>query len=110
MKYGYEDWEFALGCSGQNRRFGMLPVPVFNHRRHGRSMTAEAHERKHFLFNQLRLLNCGLYTPERVTQLKRETRPLISIIIPFYNAHAYIEQTLESMGKKHKNTIQWIRV
>src|ERR1041385_1015897 len=110
MKYGYEDWEFALGCSGQNRRFGMLPVPVFNHRRHVRSMTAEAQERKHFLFNQLRLLNCGLYTPERVTQLKRETRPLISIIIPFYNGHAYIEQTLESIGKQTTDDYEVILV
>ncbi len=52
MKYGYEDWEFCLSLTRDGHHGALLPLPVFNHRRHGRSMTADAHDKKDFLFGR----------------------------------------------------------
>jgi glycosyltransferase involved in cell wall biosynthesis len=110
MKYGYEDWEFALGCAGQNRHIGLLPLPVFNHRRHGRTMTAEAHDKKDFLYAQLYALNSDLFVPERLTSCKLASRPLISVIIPYYNGHRYIDETLGSLSRQTTDDYEIILV
>lgn len=100
MKYGYEDWEFSLGLAGKGWRPRLLPLPLFNHRRHGRTMTAEAHERKTYLYNELIRLNPELYTVERLARCKKESRLFVSIIIPYYNSAQYIDETLASIKRQ----------
>ncbi len=100
MKYGYEDWEFSLGLAGKGCQLRLLPLPIFNHRRHGRTMTAEAHDRKTYLYNELIRLNHHLYSVEELTRIKRKWRPLVSVIIPFYNSTTYIDETMASIKQQ----------
>lgn len=97
MKYGYEDWEFGLSNGRNARRGSYFPAPVFNHRRHGRTMTHEAHDRKDFLYRELRRLNGDLYTVEAVTEIKKRWRPLLTVITPYYNGHRYVDETIASL-------------
>ncbi len=97
MLYGYEDWEFWVRLSSKGH-FGIyVPAPVFEHRRHGITMTHTAHERKRFLHSQILSINHAWYLPERITSTKRAWRPLISVIIPFYNSPRYLQETLASL-------------
>jgi glycosyltransferase involved in cell wall biosynthesis len=100
MKYGYEDWEFSLGLAGKGWRPRLIPLPLFNHRRHGRTMTAEAHDKKTHLYNELIRLNSELYTMERLGQIKKESRPFVSIVIPYYNSPKFIDETLASIKRQ----------
>lgn len=47
MRQGYEDWEFWLRLAALGRRGRAVRVPLFNHRRHGRTMTHHAHQSRH---------------------------------------------------------------
>lgn len=101
MKFGYEDWEFALELTGSGANFLHLPIPLFNHRRHGRTMTALAHEKSEFLHAEIRRLNADLYRVERLAEIKRRWRPLVSILLSAGD-HALAEGTIESIA--HQTT------
>jgi hypothetical protein len=101
MKYGYEDWEFSVGIAGKGWRPSLVPLPLFNHRRHGRTMTAEAHEKKQYLFNELIRLNARTYTVDRIAELKKQSRLLISMIIPFtIRHHLLMRPWLQSSARR----------
>ncbi len=100
MKYGYEDWEFCLSLTRDGHHGALLPLPVFNHRRHGRTMTADAHDKKDFLFGRLRDLNEDLYAVEALGPRKLRSRLLISVIIPYYNSPDDLDETLASLQRQ----------
>lgn len=100
MKYGYEDWEFCLSLTRDGERGAMLPLPIFNHRRHGRTMTADAHDKKDWLFGKLRDLNEDLYTVPALAAKKRASRLLISVIIPYYNSPDDLDETIASLKRQ----------
>jgi glycosyltransferase involved in cell wall biosynthesis/GT2 family glycosyltransferase len=45
MRQGYEDWEFWIRVGAHGMRGQLIPEPLFNHRRHGRTMTHSAQEK-----------------------------------------------------------------
>jgi glycosyltransferase involved in cell wall biosynthesis len=94
---GGEDWELYLRLSGRGCYGVCVPAPVFEYRRHGTSMSHSAKERERFLDNQILAINTALYQPEAVTSSKRTWRPLISVIIPFYNRPCFLRETLASL-------------
>ncbi|UKJ78111.1 glycosyltransferase [Azospirillum brasilense] len=98
MLFGYEDWEFWLALSAMEGYGLCVPVPAFEHRRHGVTMTHEAHRRQRFLAGRIRHLNAPLYRLAAVAERKAEWRPLVSVIIPFYNGHLFLDETLASLG------------
>jgi glycosyltransferase involved in cell wall biosynthesis len=46
MRQGYEDWDFWLRIAALGRRGRVVRTPLFNHRRHGRTMTYQAHAKR----------------------------------------------------------------
>jgi glycosyltransferase involved in cell wall biosynthesis len=97
LLYGYEDWEFWVRLSGHGHYGLCVPAAVFEHRRHGVTMTHTAHEKKRFLQRQILTINSGLYLPESIRSIKDTWRPLVSVIIPFYNRPKYLKDTLASL-------------
>ncbi len=95
--YGYEDWEFYLRLSGHGRYGLCVPAPVFEYRRHSTSMSHALKDRQGWGLGQIHAINSGLFEPKAVTAAKRAWRPLISVIIPYYNSPRYLEQTLDSL-------------
>lgn len=62
MKHGYEDWEFWLSLATLGRKGRVIPEPLFNHRRHGHTMTHDAHAKRKALIGQLQELNPVLFS------------------------------------------------
>ena len=46
MRQGYADWDVWLRIAALGRRGRVVRTPLFNHRRHGRTMTYQAHARR----------------------------------------------------------------
>jgi glycosyltransferase involved in cell wall biosynthesis len=61
MRLGYEDWDFWLRLACLGRRGRVLRTPLFNHRRHGRTMTHGAHDRRQLIMAMLRDGNPGFF-------------------------------------------------
>jgi glycosyltransferase involved in cell wall biosynthesis len=110
LLYGYEDWEFWVRLSSAGHYGINVPAPVFEHRRHGVTMTHAAHEHQSFLHSQILNINAQWYRPESITATKRMWRPLISIIIPFYNAARYLTETLASLKQQTTQDFEIILV
>lgn len=79
MRQGYEDWEFWLRLSALGRRGRVLRTPLFNHRRHGRTMTHDAHARREQIIRGMRESNPGIFGNAR---LRNEIRNLRAIGAP----------------------------
>jgi glycosyltransferase involved in cell wall biosynthesis/SAM-dependent methyltransferase len=110
MDEGYEDWEYWVRLSGEGRYGLSAPAPVFEHRRHGVTMTHTAHAVRHKLYGRLRAANSALYSPEAVTRTKLEWRPLVSIVIPYYNGGAFLRETLDSLAAQTTQDFETILV
>jgi glycosyltransferase involved in cell wall biosynthesis len=110
LLYGYEDWEFWVRLSARGFYGALVPAPVFQHRRHGVTMTAEAHERHRFLHSQIRAINSAAYGIERVEVVKREWRPFVSVVIPCYNRVSFLHETLQSLESQTTTDIEVIVV
>jgi glycosyltransferase involved in cell wall biosynthesis len=94
---GYEDWECFLRLSGHGHNGLCVPAPVFQYRRHGTTMSHSLQKRQSLGLGQMLAINSALFEPETITAVKRGWRPLISVIIPFYNSPRYLHETLESL-------------
>jgi glycosyltransferase involved in cell wall biosynthesis len=79
MRKGYEDWEFWLRLSALGRRGRVLRTPLFNHRRHGRTMTHDAHAKRQHIISMMRELNPSIFNTKRV---HRQIESLSAIEIP----------------------------
>jgi glycosyltransferase involved in cell wall biosynthesis len=66
MRSGYEDWEFWLRIAALGRRGRLIRCPLFNHRRHGRTMTHDAHKLRQMLIETIRTLNPQIFTNPRL--------------------------------------------
>jgi glycosyltransferase involved in cell wall biosynthesis len=110
FRTGYEDWESFVRLAGRGHYGLCVPAPVFEYRRHGTTMAQTVPQRERFLRNQLLTINDALYTPEAVTSCKRAWRPLISIIIPFYNRPHYLRETLASLKAQTTDDFEVILV
>lgn len=66
MREGYEDWEFWLRIAALGRKGKLVPAPYFEHRRHGRTMTHDAHDARPGLKRRMRGLNPGVFGNARL--------------------------------------------
>jgi len=110
LLYGREDWEFWIRLSSKGHYGTHVSAPVFEHRRHGVTMTHTAQERQGFLHSQILSINAGWYQPDNIRAIKQAWRPLISIIIPFYNTPTYLKETLASLEGQTTQDLEVILV
>lgn len=61
MRDGYEDWEFWLRIVQLGRKGYAIKAPLFFHRRHGNTMTHDAHSKREQLIATKRELNFKLF-------------------------------------------------
>jgi glycosyltransferase involved in cell wall biosynthesis len=72
MRQGYEDWEFWIRLGSHGFRGQLIPEALFNHRRHGRTMTHEAQERHQKLVADIARRNQALFAnPSLVKNIQR---------------------------------------
>ncbi len=72
MTYGYEDWEFWINLGKHGWHGQLLSEPLFNHRKHGRSMTNEAHEKHQLLIEQIKNNHPDLFERNNLKRIKKE--------------------------------------
>jgi glycosyltransferase involved in cell wall biosynthesis/GT2 family glycosyltransferase len=78
MRSGYEDWEFWLRVAALGRRGRLIRSPLFNHRRHGRTMTHDAHAMRHALIETIRSLNPQIFVNPRLRRRVSKVVPASS--------------------------------
>src|SRR5262249_44483560 len=100
MRYGYEDWELWLALSEQGFCGICVPIPLFEHRKHGVTMTSRAHQKRDFLFDRLLELHPDLYKPESISARKQRERPCISVILSLDGPIHDVENTLEALTRQ----------
>jgi len=71
MKYGYEDWDFWLSISEKGYRGYLIPEKLFNHRKHGKTMTNTAKDKYRYLVKQLQKNHPFLYSQNGCKQLRK---------------------------------------
>lgn len=77
MRSGYEDWEFWINM-GKHSWFGkLIPMSLFNYRRHELSMTDDARKRHKKNFAYIREKHGDLYTPEAQERIKSQWGSLV---------------------------------
>ena len=100
MLYSQEDWEHWIELSTMGGFGFCVPVPLFEHRRHGVTMTHTAQIHLHYSAPILRNLNKSAYSPAAIAERKRMWRPTVSVVIPFYNRIEYVSETLASLAEQ----------
>ena len=100
MKYGWEDWEMWIAMSGRGLYGVSVPVPVFGHRRHGKTMTYTAKERGAWLRSRILDKHADAYAPTALAARKRRWRPAVSVVVPFCNAHRWWAETFASLQRQ----------
>ena len=100
MVYGWEDWSHWIALSAKGHFGSRVAVPVFQHRRHGKTMTHTAADKGTELRASIIDGHPTLYEPSRITEVKRRWRPAVSVVVPFYNAHEYFHETLECLQQQ----------
>jgi len=110
MLYGQEDWEHWLALSTLDAFGHCVPMPLFEHRRHGVTMTHTAQGRQSYLAAMLRRLNEKAYSPAAILQRKVEWRPTVSVVIPFYNRTEFLSETLDSLAAQSINDFEIVLV
>ncbi len=61
MRQGYEDWEFWINLGTRGLHGNLIPEALFNHRRHGRTMTHTAHALQEEITTFIRKKHQALY-------------------------------------------------
>jgi glycosyltransferase involved in cell wall biosynthesis len=82
MRSGYEDWEFWLRVAALGRRGRLIRSPLFNHRRHGRTMTHDAHKMRRHLIETIRRLNPHIFENSRLQRRVAKVMPAYSSADP----------------------------
>lgn len=97
MIYGYEDWEFWIALSERKLYGTCVPIPVFEHRKHGPTMTERAYERRDHLMDRILELHPMLYQPETIQALKRRDRPGVTVIVSTDAPLGELRTTIEDL-------------
>ena len=100
MSYGYEDWELWLALAERGFRGVCVPVPIFEHRKHGATMISRAHRQRSLLFDRLLELHPDLYKPDSITARKQRERPCLSVILSLDGPSSDLEKTLTSLARQ----------
>jgi glycosyltransferase involved in cell wall biosynthesis len=97
MKAGWEDWELWIAMSGRGLHGLGVPVPVFEYRRHGRTLAHAFQQRAPLLRSRLLEKHAAAYAPAALAERKLRWRPSVSVVVPFCNAHRWWPETLASL-------------
>ena len=110
MVASLEDWchWLMLLAAGHNGR--CLRAPLFEHRRHGRTMTHYAQSRRRLSHRKLRQHSPSLYEIETLSALKARWRLAVSVVTPYYNNGEYIDETLAALQRQTTYDFEWIIV
>ncbi|WP_051217462.1 glycosyltransferase [Paenibacillus assamensis] len=65
MKMGYEDWEFWISLASKGWLGHQIPEPLFNYRKHGRSMIDSSKEKHDLIIQQIRSKHPELYNQQQ---------------------------------------------
>ncbi|WP_454021078.1 glycosyltransferase [Azospirillum sp. Marseille-Q6669] len=95
MRGGYEDWEFWLRLGSLGVEGWCIAEPLMNHRRHGRTMTAEAQDMHQELIGRIRMLNPEVFEPAFRADVRASMAPLPSAT-PF----DWLDRTAAGKGAK----------
>ena len=120
MIWGYEDWDFWIGC-GENRFYGKrIPEPLLFYRVKDSSMYTNALRHHSELVAQIVLNHHSLYNPNTITEAKvilekcsyrkHQNHPLVSVIVPTYNRPDTLKKALESIALQTYKHIEAIVV
>ena len=119
MVYGYEDWDFWIGCGDRGFVGKRIPEVLFFYRTKASSMVSNAHKKHQTLFSRIVLNHPHLYTPQIVAEARglleaegliartapssgtpkpapaaSSVPPLVSICIPTYNGEEFLAETI----------------
>ena len=110
MVASLEDWchWLMLLAAGHNGR--CLRAPLFEHRRHGHTMTHYAQSRRRLSHRKLRQHSPSLYEIETLSALKARWRLAVSVVTPYYNSGEYIDETLAALQRQTTYDFEWIIV
>ena len=108
MVVGYEDWNHWVMLLDAGHIGLRLRAPLFQHRRHGHTMTHDAHNHSRLLHKKIRGHSSSLYTATKISNLKRDWRPSVSVIIPHYNSEKFIHETILSLKNQTSNDFEVI--
>ena len=124
MIWGYEDWDFWVGCGERGFKAKRIPEPLLLYRVKDSSMFTNAARHDAELRAQIVLNHPSLYTAEKIAAAKRligadglkaktatvktsaidSNAPLVSVIIPTYNRRQWLGGALESvLAQTHRN-------
>jgi glycosyltransferase involved in cell wall biosynthesis len=71
LRVGFEDWEFWIKLGALGKRGQLIPEVLLRQRRHGRTMTHEASDRRQQIVAEIRARHLDLFlAPEHVTQIE----------------------------------------
>ncbi|KAF0219373.1 MAG: hypothetical protein FD174_2072 [Geobacteraceae bacterium] len=107
MVWGYEDWNFWVGCGEKGFIAKRIPEPLLHYRVKEASMFTKAIEHDAELKAQIALNHPRLYTEETIRWAKKvlsthdnpiyPASPLVSVIVPTYNRPDMLAETLQSI-------------
>jgi glycosyltransferase involved in cell wall biosynthesis len=113
MIWGYEDWDFWIGCMEKGFRGKRITEPLFHYRVRENSMYTKAFEHDAELKARIVLNHPGLYDRseiERAKQVLSQTdsplkdklnspsvSPVVSVIVPTYNRLDMLSETIKSI-------------
>ncbi len=100
MVVGYEDWCHWLMLLSAGHFGHRLRAPLFEHRRHGRTMTHDAQTRQALLHRKLRQHAPTLYQIETLSALKARWRPAVSVVMSYFDNARFIDETLASLQRQ----------
>jgi len=99
MLWGYEDWDFWLGCLEKKAKVKKLKKAVFLYRVRESSMLSNAIKYDILLRMQMILNHQTLYTPKVIYDAKKKfsKNPLVSVILPTFNRRKQLQIAIESV-------------
>ncbi len=114
MIWGYEDWDFWVGCGGKGFYGKRIPEPLFLYRVKDASMYTNALRHHSELVSQIVLNHQNLYNANTVAEAKgivescsyrrQNNLPVVSVIVPTYNRPDFLTKALESIAAQtYKN-------
>lgn len=90
MRLGYEDWDFWLRLAERGRFGWRCPKPLFEYRKHGRTLLSVAREHHEQIVAHIQASHPQLYSREGRIQIKARWAPAVCVLGPELGA----EQTI----------------